>query len=115
MLTRLVSAVDQSPEILEKVRSFWRERLGAGTTLVATAMEKGELPPDTNVDLLVEGLLTPIYLPVLLPANSVTREFLDQVIDLLVSGVRHGAVSSESAGASETPRCVTSLGRVRGQ
>lgn len=89
MLKSLVAAVDQSPDILETVRGFWRERLDAGATLVSTAIDQGELPPHTNVDLLIEGLLAPIYLRVLLPGGPVIREFLEQHIAVLLDGVRH--------------------------
>ncbi len=39
MLKNLVAAVDQSPEILEKVKSFWRERLDARAALVASGID----------------------------------------------------------------------------
>ena len=96
--------IDQSPEILEKVQSFWRERLDGGAALVSKAIENGELPPDIDVDLLIEGLLAPIYLRVLLPGGSVTRGFLEQLIELLLSGVRQRAASSESASEAKTQR-----------
>ena len=87
MLKSLVSAVDQSPEILEKVESFWRERLDAGAAVIARGIDRGELPPDIDVDLVIEGLLAPIYLRVLLSHQLVTREFLEQLVELLVDGV----------------------------
>jgi AcrR family transcriptional regulator len=88
MLKSLVAAVDQSPEILEKVQSFWRERLDAGAALVSQAIDKGELPPDTDIDVVIEGLLAPIYLRVLLSDQAVTSAFLEQLIDLLLDGAR---------------------------
>jgi AcrR family transcriptional regulator len=84
MLKSLVAAVDQSGDIRGKVESFWRERLDVGGALVAAAIARGELPTDTDADLLVEALLAPIYLRVLLPGGPVTRDFLEQLIDLLV-------------------------------
>jgi len=104
MLKSLVAAVDQSPEILEKVQGFWRERLDAGAALVSKAIDRGELQADTNVDLLIEGLLAPIYLRVLLPGGSVTRAFLEQLIELLLGGVRQRAASSESASEATRQR-----------
>jgi AcrR family transcriptional regulator len=106
MLKSLVAAVDQSPEILEKVQNFWRERLDAGAALVVKGIDKGDLPPDTNVDLVIEGLLAPIYLRVLLSAKSVDEAFLEQFIELLLDGARHRAASSESASEAETQRSV---------
>lgn len=88
MLKSLVAAVDESPEVLDKVRSFWRERLDVGAAVVARGVARGELPPETDADLLIEALLAPIYLRVLLSGQPVTDEFLEQVIDLLLDGVR---------------------------
>lgn len=89
MLKSLVAAVDQSPDILDKVRSFWRERLDAGAALVASAIDRAELPPDTDADLVIEALLAPIYLRVLLSGQSVTGDFLDQLINVLLDGAEH--------------------------
>ncbi len=86
MLKSLVSAVDQSPDILEKVESFWRERLDAGAAVIARGIERGELPPATDADLVIESLLAPIYVRVLLSGHSVTVDFLERLIDLLLEG-----------------------------
>jgi AcrR family transcriptional regulator len=88
MLKSLVAAVDESPEVLAKVLSFWRERLDVGAAVVARGIARGELPPSTDADLLIEGLLAPIYLRVLLSGQPVTGAFLDQLIDMLLDGVR---------------------------
>ncbi|HEY0580632.1 MAG TPA: TetR/AcrR family transcriptional regulator [Chloroflexota bacterium] len=101
MLKSLVVAVDQSPEVSAKVQSFWRERLDVGGALVATAIEKGELDADTNVDLLIEALLAPIYLGVLLPGGPVTRGFLEQLIDVLLDGARAHVQSFRAGRGSE--------------
>jgi len=85
MLKNLVAAVDQSPEILEKVKSFWRERLDARAALVASGIERGELPPDTDADLVIEGLLARIYLRVLLSGQCVTGDFFEQLINILLT------------------------------
>jgi AcrR family transcriptional regulator len=103
MLKSLVAAVDQSPDIVEKVQSFWRERLDVGAALVARGVDQGALPPDTDADLVIEGLLAPIYLRVLLSDQSVTREFLEQLIELLLEGVFHRPASDGPAGDSPVP------------
>jgi len=103
MLKSLVAAVDQSPEILEKVDSFWRERLEAGATLVASGIDRGELPPDTDRDLVIEGLLAPIYLRVLLSGRSVTADFLEQLIGLLLDGALHRVPSPRHASEVQSP------------
>src|SRR5215207_412158 len=82
MLKSLVAAVDESPEVLAQVRRFWRERLDVGAAVVARAIGRGELPPDTDADLVTECFLAPIYIRVLLSRQPVTRDFLEHISNL---------------------------------
>ena len=87
MLKSLVAAVDQSPEIVETVERFWRERRDVGASLVERWIRGGVLRPDVDADLLVEVVLAPIYLRVLLPGGPLTDEVLERFIDLALDGV----------------------------
>jgi AcrR family transcriptional regulator len=86
LLKSLVSAVDESPDVREKVGKFWSERLDVGAGLLSRAVGRGELAPDFDADLLIEAFLAPIYLRVLFSQAPVTAEFLGQLIDLLLDG-----------------------------
>jgi AcrR family transcriptional regulator len=86
MLKSLVAAVDQSPEIVETVQRFWRERRDVGGQLVERWIGRGALRPETDADLLVELILAPIYLRVLLPGGPLTGEVLGGFIDLALMG-----------------------------
>jgi len=88
MLKSLIAAVEESPEVLEKVRAFWRARLDVGAALLARGIERGELPSDTDADLLLEAFLAPIYLRVLFPHKPVNADFLEQLIDMLLDGAQ---------------------------
>jgi AcrR family transcriptional regulator len=92
VLKSLVIAVDESPDVIEKVRGFWRDRLAAGTAVVSRGVERGELPPDIDADQLIEALLAPIYFRILFPHAPVTSEFLDHLIDLLLDGALHRVI-----------------------
>jgi AcrR family transcriptional regulator len=92
MMKALVVGVDESPEVLETVKVFWRDRLDAGAALVAQGMKRGELPQDIDADHLVESLLAPIYLRVLFSIPHEREDFLAEHIELLLGGVsREGA------------------------
>jgi len=93
MLKSLVGAVDQSPEIVETVQRFWRERRDVGGQLIERWIRRGVLRPETNADLLVEAILAPIYLRVLLPGGPVTGEVLEGFIDLALDGVLEDVAS----------------------
>ena len=62
VLKSLVIAVDESPDVIEKVRGFWRDRLHAGRAVLARGVDRGELPPDIDADQLIEAFLAPIDL-----------------------------------------------------
>jgi len=91
LLKSLVVAVDESPDVLDKVESFWRERLDVGTAVLSRGADRGELPLNTDTDLLLEVFLTPIYLRVLFSHAPVTGDFLDHLIDLLFDGAARRA------------------------
>jgi AcrR family transcriptional regulator len=86
VLKSLVIAVDESPDVIEKVRGFWRDRLDAGTAVLSRGIQRGELPPNTDADQLIEAFLAPIYFRVLFPHAPVTADFLDHLIELLLDG-----------------------------
>jgi AcrR family transcriptional regulator len=90
VLKSLVIAVDESPEVIEKVRGFWRERLDTGMAVLSRGVDRGELPPNTDSDQLIEAFLAPIYFRVLFPHAPVTGDFLDHLIDLLLDGAVQG-------------------------
>src|SRR5881296_3214548 len=87
MLKSLVAAVDQSPEIVETVQRFWRERRDVGGNLVERWIRRGVLRPETEADLLVEAILAPIYLRVLLPGGPLSGDVLERFIDVAIDGV----------------------------
>jgi len=119
MLKSLVAAVDQSPEIVETVERFWRERRDVGGDLIERWIGRGVLRPETDSDLLVEAILAPIYLRVLLPGGPLTGDVLEGFIDLALDGVLEdvasgrsitdeaSAAASDAAGVDQTERANT--------
>lgn len=97
MLKSLVAAVDQSPDIVETVQRFWRERRDVGRELVERWISKGVLRSETDADLLVELILAPIYLRVLLPGGPLNEVVLQRFIDLALKGSLQGTQSVETA------------------
>jgi AcrR family transcriptional regulator len=104
MLKSLVAAVDESPEVLAQVRRFWRARLDAGAAVIARGIDRGEVPPDTDVDLVTECFLGPIYLRVLLSRQPVTGDFLERVIDLVLDEAVDRTASRGPGSEAQAPR-----------
>jgi hypothetical protein len=65
--------------------------------------DRGELPPGIDVDLVIEGLLSPIYLRVLPSGQSVTADFLEQLIELLLDGALRRVASRRPASEAQSP------------
>jgi len=89
LLKSLAVALDESPDLIEKVRSFWRDRLNTGMAVLSRGVDRGELLPDTDADQMIEAFLAPIYLRVLSPHAPVPGVFLDEQIDLLLDSALH--------------------------
>jgi AcrR family transcriptional regulator len=116
MLKSLVAAVDQSPEIVQTVQRFWRERRDVGGDLIERWIRRGVLRPETDADLLVEAIIAPIYLRVLLPGGPLTGDVLEAFIDLALDGVLQdvasgrpitdeaSAAAPDAAGVDQTER-----------
>jgi len=54
-------------------------------------------PAATWTSIMIEALLAPIYLRVLLSEQPVTRDLLEQLVDLILTGVSCRAASNQSA------------------
>jgi AcrR family transcriptional regulator len=69
------------------IARFWAERLQLAGVIVARAVERGELPPGTDPQLLIEAMVGPLYLRLLYTARPLTPAYADQLVDLLLEGV----------------------------
>lgn len=76
---------------LDRVASeFWQARVELAREIVGRAVERGELPEQTEPQLLIEAVFGPVYLRFLITGEPLTEEFLEQVVDLALNGVRQG-------------------------
>jgi hypothetical protein len=90
MARTLVAASITSAEIAETGRAFWAERLALTGAIVARAIERGELPPDTDPNLVIEALIGPLYVRLLLTGEPVDEDFATRVAELVASGALGG-------------------------
>jgi AcrR family transcriptional regulator len=84
VLRALVSEAGRAPEISVVGRAFWHQRFGLATEIVRRAAGRGELPPDVDPRLLLEMLVAPLFLRLLVTAEPVTPEYVDEVLGLLL-------------------------------
>ena len=79
----LVAAASSSDELLATMHSFWADRLAVAIPMVERAIERGELPADTDAKLFIEAAIGPIWVRLLLTGNPITPALADQITSLL--------------------------------
>ena len=75
-----------TPEIVTSVQTVWRNRFSLLNDIVRRAVNRGELPPSTDSQLLLEQLIAPLYFRLFILRSKVTRPYLDHVVDHLIAG-----------------------------
>lgn len=55
------------------------ERFAAARTVIARGVERGELPPDTDADLMIEALIAPLYLRLLVTDAPIDTAYADRL------------------------------------
>ena len=84
----IVAASAHSDDLAESVRAFMSRRVAATTVVVERAIERGEVPADTDPNLVIEALVGPIWFRLLLTGEPIDDAFLTPLIDLVDGGAR---------------------------
>jgi AcrR family transcriptional regulator len=72
----------------EKVRSdFWATRLKLARTIIERAIDRREVPADTDARLLLETLIAPLQFRVLATREAIDHHLCDRLTDLVLDGV----------------------------
>jgi AcrR family transcriptional regulator len=66
------AAFEHDPEVTDAVRGFWRQRFDGAVVILTRAVERGEIPPQSDPRAVIEQLVAPAYLRAL-----VTKQPLD--------------------------------------
>jgi AcrR family transcriptional regulator len=74
---------DESPESEALRRRFWESRFASATQRLDHAKKCGELPPDTDTDLLLESLVSPIHFRALTTGAVIDDRFLRSLMGLV--------------------------------
>jgi AcrR family transcriptional regulator len=90
MARTLVAASITSVEIAETGRAFWAERLALTGVIVERAIGRGELPPGTDSNLVIEALIGPLYVRLLLTGEPVNEDIATRAAALVASGALAG-------------------------
>src|SRR5579883_2120782 len=94
IVAALLGGGQSDPELIEAFRErfLWPRRQQAYTTL-QRGIERGELPHDLDMDLMLDSLYGPIYMRLLIHHGKLTEEFIARLCDLVLDGVARKAKS----------------------
>lgn len=85
-------------------QQFWRVRLELVRPLVERAMERQELPSETDTDNVIRHLGAPLYYRFLVLAEPVTERDADIAAAATAAAARAGAFSAENGGTAPSSR-----------
>lgn len=82
----IVAAAATSDQLTAAMRSFWAARLANSAVIVERAIERNELPPDADPNLIIESLIGPLWVRLLLTGEPITDGLADRVAGFVAAG-----------------------------
>ena len=95
--TSIVAAAADAPEVASRMHSVWSGRMEATRVIVERAVERGEIGPHIEPQLIIESLVAPIWLRVLVTGEPIDEGLADRLAALTTAG----AMGSAAGGAGE--------------
>jgi AcrR family transcriptional regulator len=87
-LAALLAGAQMDPALADSVRTRWIDRRRAeGRKTVDRAIARGELAPDTDLQLFFDLLYSPIYFRLLLRHEPLTEEFVESIVNVVFAGL----------------------------
>ena len=84
--TSIVAAAAHSPEVASRIHSVWSGRMAATRVIVERAVERGEIGPHSDPQIIIESLVAPIWLRVLVTGEPIDEELADRLAALTTAG-----------------------------
>lgn len=81
------------PRIAEVKRQFFEDRFRRAEPVITRAIQRGELPADTNPTELLKALIAPIYLRVLITAEPIDDAVAEQATHIALAAARAQVLS----------------------
>jgi len=82
----IAAAAATSDELAASMHGFWSHRLALSGEVVERAIERGELPPTADANLMIEMVIGPLWLRLLLTGEPITEEVADRIVELVIAG-----------------------------
>ena len=87
MLPALAAEAAVNPDMRSRLSSFVADRRAPTKTILRRGIDRGELPPDTDLDLLIDLLVGPLFYRVVFTGQHISAKVVEQSIDIVLKGV----------------------------
>jgi AcrR family transcriptional regulator len=91
---RLMREAGHHPEITDLLATVLHTRRQAYRRVLALAVARGELAPRVDQELLIDLLIGPIWTRLLITRDPVTREYVDSVVDAVLTAFSVGRATA---------------------
>ena len=89
IVAALLGGGQSDPELIDAFRErFLKPRRREAYQTLQRGIDRGELPKDLDLDLMLDALYGPIYMRFLIGHGALTRAFVNELCDLVIAGVR---------------------------
>jgi hypothetical protein len=86
-LVRMSTLIVEDESLDQARANFLASRLAATRVVVDRAIERGELPADTDPGLVLEMLVAPLHLRTIMTGEPLTDELPERLVDILLDGL----------------------------
>lgn len=98
LIEAVVSAAARDPEAAAALRTFFGERLALAGRMVKRAVERGELPVDTDPEKVMSALGAPFYYRILIARRPVDQDLAASAATAVWAAARAGAYGRKDDG-----------------
>ncbi|MEV6904841.1 TetR/AcrR family transcriptional regulator [Amycolatopsis sp. NPDC051372] len=96
-LARITLVQPDDTRFEELLEQFWTARLDRVGAVIQRGIDRGELPRETDAELLLEALTGSLHLRILERKLPADLDYVRRLVDLLLAGVRSTAPPAERA------------------
>jgi AcrR family transcriptional regulator len=86
----VVAAAFQSERAIDAVHSFFADRFGRASAIVEAAIERRELPPNTDAVGVIRCVMAPIYFRLFISREQVDEADVEQAVQAALAAARAG-------------------------
>ena len=87
VLPALVAEQPEDPDLAAMAHEFWVARKDAVLRVIDRAIDRGELRPDLDRDLVFESIVGPMYFRFLVSEDPLSDDLAERIVDAVLNGV----------------------------